>query len=373
MNRLLAFRNDWSGRGPLGSDIIGGTGYYRITKPVQFLRDKYDVFEFGDLFVTNEKLKKVGKDWPLEEMVPNLIKDSDIVLMKNISHPGGLSWFAGGADYYNKPLILDMDDDYFAVDDLNPNRKYFKETEITQITHKILFESATAMIVATEPLAEVYKPYCKNIHVIPNYNDVEDWKFTKGKRSDGRIVIGWAGSLTHESDFTVVSDALMEIWKKYGKKVIFSFCGAWPETMMTRFPKGSFIVQSGTRSMLDFPQALALWGFDIGIAPIKQSAFNDSKSHTKWIEYAMYKIPTVASNFGPYKRTLVDGYSGLLAETTDEWVDKISRLVDDAALRQQIGQNAYDVAVKDWQWRDHAWRWGEVLDRYIGKGFRHDG
>lgn len=362
--KILSFRNDWGGLGPKGTDLVGGVAYYRIVKPLSFLLDKYSVFDLGNIEVARQKLKAAGQDWDFEDVVPNLVRDCDLIFMKNISHPGGLAWFAGAAEYYDKPLIVDMDDNYFDVSDLHPQRDYFNEDTMQQIVHKELLRSATAITVATEPLKEVYSEYNKTIHVLPNYNDLSDWKYTKGKRNDGRIVIGWAGSQTHAEDFHIIEPVVEAIYKKYGDKIIFAICGGIQPEYIKKLPEGSYCAMSGTRTMRDYPERLASWGYDIGMAPLNTTRFNDGKGHGKWMEYAMYRIPTVASDFGPYRRVVEDGVTGLLAKTTDEWVDRISRLVDNAALRQQIGQAAYDEVAKNWQWKDHVHQWDEVFSKY---------
>jgi len=364
MRRILSFRNDWNGLGPKGTDLIGGVGYYRIQKPLSFLGRKYSVFDLGDISTAQKNLKRVGKDWSEDELVPNLIKDSDLVFMKNISHPGGLAWFAGACDFYNKPLIVDMDDNYLAVDDLHEKRDYFKETAIANITHKELFKAATAMTVSTEPLVDVYKEFNTNVHVLHNYNDANDWKYKRFKRPDGKIVIGWAGSQTHEADFHVIEPVIRAIWKKYGKKVIFAICGGLPVHLTDGLPHGSYAVFSGTRTMRDYPARLASWGFDIGLAPLKKSVFNDGKGHGKWMEYAMYDIPLVATNYGPYARVVENERTGLLVDSTEEWVDAISWLVEDEELRMRIGKAAKSDVKKRWQWSSNSWRWDEIFKKY---------
>lgn len=364
MRRILSFRNCWNGLGPKGTDLIGGVGYYRIQKPLSFLRDKYSVFDLGDLSTARKNLKKIGKDWTEEELVPNLIKDADLVFMKNISHPGGLAWFAGACDFYNKPLILDMDDNYLSVDDLGEKRDYFKETATANITHKELFKAATAITVSTEPLVDAYKEFNENIHVLHNYNDVNDWQYKKFQRPDGKLVIGWAGSQTHQGDFAVIEPVIKKLWEKYGDKIVFAICGGLPEHLTDGLPEGSYAVFSGTRTMRDYPERLASWGFDIGLAPLQKTVFNDGKAHGKWMEYAMYKIPTVASNYGPYKRVIENGKTGLLVETTDEWVSAISRLIDSADDRKYIGYAAYHDVLDNWQWKDHAKKWSDVFEQY---------
>ena len=365
MKKILSFRNDWKGLGKW--DKVGGVGYYRIVKPLSYLPSEFQVFDLGDPQVALAKLQKAGVNWTLDQLIPNLIRDCDLVFMKNISHPGGLAYFAGSAKHYNKPLLVDMDDNYLAVDDLNPNRKYFQETDIAQVTHKELWKAATAMTVSTEPLVEAYSQFNKNIHVLENYNDVTDWQFEKKKRD--RVVIGWAVSQTHEADFKILEPVVTKLWQKYGEKIIFAICGGLKPSVAKKLPQGSYVVTSGTKTMSEYHQRLAEWGFDIGLAPIQENTFNDGKSHGKWMEYANYRIPTVASNFGPYKRVVEDGSTGYLCTTTEEWVGVLSKLIDSEETRKRVGQAAYDVVVNNHQWRDHAWRWGEVFDRYIGGGY----
>lgn len=71
----------------------------------------------------------------------------------------------------------------------------------------------------------------------------------------------------------------------------------------------------------------------------------------------MYQIPTVASHVYPYhmdilgKETIRDGETGVLARP-DEWVEKLSELIENKELRLKIGRNAYDFVVKEWQYKD---------------------
>jgi glycosyltransferase involved in cell wall biosynthesis len=51
-------------------------------------------------------------------------------------------------------------------------------------------------------------------------------------------------------------------------------------------------------------------------------------------------IPVVASPVGANTEVINHGVSGMLASTTPEWVEAISRLVDDAGLRARMGASA---------------------------------
>ena len=81
---------------------------------------------------------------------------------------------------------------------------------------------------------------------------------------------------------------------------------------------------------------------DINIATLADTRFNRCKSAIKWYEASALKIPTLASNAGPYADEIVDGETGLLFSTPQEFVEKLELLVKDPDLRKRIGQNAYD-------------------------------
>lgn len=367
--KILGWRNDWA-QSPEGTEPLRGTGYYRVVKPLHFQRDWADTFIFGKIpAIKNEDGKGVMQP---SEVIPWLIKNHDLMFMRNVSQKDGYAIFLGSAEHFDKPAILDMDDDYLNIDALHPERKYFIDDPDTNIIHELLFKTVTAITVATEPLAKLYEPFNKNIHVLKNYNDITEWTGKRVPRADGRVCIGWCGSTTHESDFEYYYPVMKELWKRYGKKIVFKFNGFAPvdlEELGDQLPPEAYEIETGTMTMLSYIKALPTWGYDIGVAPLKHSLFNDGKGHGKWIEYACSDIPMVGERFGPYERECKDGVDALLCNGVDEWVGAISRLIEDETERKRIADNARKAVIRDWQWKDNAWRWKEVFKQYLGQGF----
>lgn len=52
-------------------------------------------------------------------------------------------------------------------------------------------------------------------------------------------------------------------------------------------------------------------------------------------------IPPVASPVGMNSEIIDDGVTGYLAADYNEWVDKLTRQIDDGVLRRRIGGNAH--------------------------------
>lgn len=60
--------------------------------------------------------------------------------------------------------------------------------------------------------------------------------------------------------------------------------------------------------------------FDLGIAPLAASHFNERKSALKFFEYSLCGLPTIASNVEPYAGCIRSGFDGLLVENSvDAW------------------------------------------------------
>ena len=80
---------------------------------------------------------------------------------------------------------------------------------------------------------------------------------------------------------------------------------------------------------------------DINIAPLEQNnLFNDGKSELKIFEAALAGVPTIASRIDSYSKCIADGKNGFLAGSREEWIQKLSSLVENEELRIGMGLNA---------------------------------
>ena len=85
---------------------------------------------------------------------------------------------------------------------------------------------------------------------------------------------------------------------------------------------------------------------DINLAPLVDSIFNRAKSEIKWLEAAMVKVPTIASDIGAFADMVIDGQTGLLAKE-NEWKEKLDSLIFSAELRQKLAENAYHFVLEN--------------------------
>src|SRR5262249_28330839 len=80
--------------------------------------------------------------------------------------------------------------------------------------------------------------------------------------------------------------------------------------------------------------------FDIGIMPVRPSDWANGKAGYKLLQYMALGLPSVASPDGVNAEIVEDGITGFLAADADAWRDRLSALIDDAALRARLGAAA---------------------------------
>jgi glycosyltransferase involved in cell wall biosynthesis len=165
------------------------------------------------------------------------------------------------------------------------------------------------------------------------------------KKENERIRIGWIASASHLSEIWMVKSIYEKLLAKYGNKVKFVILGDPKELTLKFTPE-----QLEFHPFVDlsvYPLKVAALNFDIGISPLEKDEFNVCKSQLKWSEYSAMKIPSVCSDLEPYE-CIEDGVTGYKAKTIDEFVEKISLLVESKELREKIAQNAYDKNYGDY-------------------------
>lgn len=351
------------------ANTYGGIGYYRMAKPAALLTDH-------EVDIRGVDIDTHGITF--EENWDNIFKKYDVfwaVHYFNEQLQAAQCYFA---KKHGKLLIYDLDDNYLDLPPSNPvYEKFFKNYEGQGVkpsrNHATLTAAlsfADALTVSTEPLKERMKQHMKEafnidkpIYVIPNMNDLDDFNFEPVPKSRDKIIIGYQGSTSHKEDLQMVLPAIHRVMKRHGnvyleilgaidKKDLDAYFGYWHKPLLERVA-----MIPATKLFRDYPKVLSEQPWDIGIAPLIDTSFTRSKSHIKWMEYAAYKIPTIASRVYPYfmplegRETITDGETGLLCRPP-EWEAALERLVVSKGLRERIGNAAYNHIKDNWQYKD---------------------
>ena len=154
----------------------------------------------------------------------------------------------------------------------------------------------------------------------------------------------FGGSLTHNEDFALIVPALAEVFSaRPAVRLTVTGVSGLPEELK---PLSNRIDLLPNVDWRELPKLYA--SVDVNLAPLVDTLFNRAKSENKWTEAALVGVPTVASDVGAFAEVIISGKTGILCESTEEWVSALLSLVDDSALLRRIGEAAHALVDKLW-------------------------
>lgn len=218
---------------------------------------------------------------------------------------------------------------------------YYEGIELNQKTLRL----CDGAITTTERMAEELAKYVSKVYINRNVASEEMLKLSEeasrnniGKQKDGKIRIGYfSGSITHNADLELVLPVIIRLMKKYQNLVlVLSGELSLPEGLKEFANR---IEHTPFKDWKKLPKQIA--SVDINIAPLEESIFNEAKSENKWVEAALVRVPTVASNVGAFKKMIQHGETGMLCSDEEDWERSLSLLIEDSEYRNRIAQTAY--------------------------------
>lgn len=297
------------------------------------------------------------------KQLEQMIKMADMTVWQITASWSVLAFFqAIKAIYRNKPFITEVDDWLFDIPSSNiASNPYKPGSEAQKIAYQQL-EMSDAIIVSTEFIKEGLLNLFpdKKIYVIPNGIDFDVWDHLKKPEKEGKIRIGFTGCQNHHSDLAIVKKPLLALIEEFPNlEVILSA----PFTSWADVKHDRVLVNTSWAPINIYPQMVAGWNLDIGIAPLRDSNFNRAKSNLRWLEYSALSIPTVASNIQPFKTSIKDGVDGILCNSSQGWYDSLKSLILDPIKRSRMGAEAYNSVRKSHSMGKIAQDYQGVLNR----------
>ena len=371
--KILFYRNDWnSNASRQADDGYGGVGYYRIVQPAKYVKEH-------EVTVVGAKLTKKGET--PEKLWTRIFKNYDVFWTTYFSDPQWASAMFYHRDKLKKKVVIDLDDNYLDVPTSHPLYDRFKETKRDKAFLSTILTFADAITVSTEPLKQRIAEHLKKIYkmekpifVIPNMNQISDWKFKPAEKHKNKVVIGYSGSNSHDEDLKMMFPTLARIMDKY-PNVYFETLGAVGKKnieLFTPFSESAKLrcdILPSTWTFNEYPKYLSTLKWDIGLAPLIDSSFTRCKSSIKFFEYSMYKIPTIVSRVYPYyvpcfgREVIQNEVTGLLVKQ-NEWEQALEKLILDKDLRIKLGENAYNFIKQEWQYDGNS-DFSDAIDKVI--------
>jgi len=257
-------------------------------------------------------------------------------------------------------LIYEIDDDLFHIPKWNSAHPILGKKSVKDGVKRFL-GLVDALFVTNEHLADVYRPYCRKVYVLPNSIDYEF--FYPSPKNYEKPIVCWQGSMTHEKDLKIMGDGIYKLGKEEAIQLKM-WCGFQQGTQDPIFNvPGAHTIQLVPFEAF-YPMFSQLDAM-VGLAPITTIPFNRSKSNLKFLEYTAQGAVTVASNFGPYKETIEDEETGLLISDNRDWYDAVMWLVNNPDERAKILNNARSYVKENYDISKNYVMWKTALDEVM--------
>lgn len=372
-----------------------GVGKFRMFDPYNFIKNNYE-----DEFTVDVIINIPNSDL--------FFKNYDVVAFHSSIHRTNHEDNIRRIKWLQKlgiKVIMDIDD-YWSVDQRHPMFQQISKNEINK--KKIELLQLVNYVTTTTPIfAKSIKDklQVKNVFVFPNAVNPDEPQFQSNKTQSDRLRFGWLGGSSHLYDIELMRDGIAKILSNYQDKVQFVLCGfdtrgmiyyydkvtkknsqrpikpeetVWfkYENMFTR--NYSVIDDDYKKFLMEFRDVpydinkpyIRRWTrdinsyannynhFDVSLAPLVDTLFNNNKSELKIIESGFHKKPVIASDVAPYNTILVNafnqgsfvdkGNSFLVSPSKNHklWDQHMKKLIESPNLVEDLGNRLYET-VKD--------------------------
>lgn len=323
-----------------------GCGTIRMMQPLDALSEAYDISVQYD-----EKLKTRGF-MPKVLVGQRVCKDAPTEIWQMLASMPG----------QRPKLVYELDDDLWNVDPSNAAAfEWFQKgfDRRSRTYHNVQgnvaanIHVADRVTVTTQALADLVSRFNENVVIVPNR--IPAWVLDWERPKRDRLTIGWMGSHTHAMDWEQAAPHVGRFLKRnpeVGFHLIGGLYGDW-----FKLPKEQVTSTGWISGVENVWRAI---DFDIALAPLRPHVFNQSKSNLKALEAAALGIPIVASDCGPYPEFVEHGKTGFLVKRDHEWGKYLRELVNDEAMREEMGAAAKAKA-REWTLEGNVGQWKSAL------------
>ena len=279
-------------------------------------------------------------------------KKYDALFIQKVLFPSPIPYFLRR---YRSKVLFDFDDAIFTLEKVGSGWLHQMRHRRRQRGLPAMLQAAQCAVVENAYTAEYAQQFCPQVVRITGPIDTD--RYAPGERlKKDDVILGWIGSPTTTPYLELLRVPLVELGKRY------------PHLKLCLIGAAHF--EFDGLPVIHKPWALDtevndLRGFDIGLMPLPDDDFTRGKGGYKLLQYMAMGLPVVASPVEINAELVDDGENGFLANTSDEWVRFLSRLIDDVDLRWQMGQMGREKMEQDFSLRQSSQRLFDVLKSFV--------
>lgn len=249
----------------------------------------------------------------------------DIVFIHREAYPVGGAFFETILSFFKIPLIFDFDDAIFLPASSLANNfieRFKRPNKIAPIIKKSRY-----VIVGNSYLSDFALRYNRSVSIISTSIDTDKY-YPDEKGHNDKVVIGWTGSITTIDFLNMLKNTFIRLSKRFSYIEFKTVGGNFSIDGLTNIISRLWSLKEEIEDLKTF---------DIGIMPMPENEWTKGKCGFKAILYMSLGIPCVCSPVGITKEIVSDGINSFLANTEEEWMEKLSLLIENPSLRKKMG------------------------------------
>lgn len=257
-----------------------------------------------------------------------------------------------------KKIIFDFDDAiYTPPDRYSSNQQVQKQYQERKKRLDQILKRVDCVIVGSNYLADRAKTMQQQVYVLPSSIDIENLPAKLVEKPGNNVVLGWIGSPENLVDFQPIQNALIRVFSKLRERAILKIVSSKP------------LVIDGLSVLFEQwhldRERECLHSFDVGLMPLQNTERSRGRCAFKAIQYMGAGLPAIASPVGTALDVVKHNKTGLIASTTDEWVEAISKLVENPELRYRLGQRGRQIVEQHYSIQVNSIKLAEIIQQVV--------
>lgn len=256
-----------------------------------------------------------------------------------------------------KALVYDFDDAIFHRDSYHPKgvRSWQRQAHFWATIY-----AADAVTAGNDYLASQAAAYvsAESVHYFPTCIEYQRYRPARHWRTGAEAKLVWIGQRTTLPGLQLAEAGLAAAAAALPGLELRVVSDVFPRLAGVRVAERRWSAATETDELADA---------DIGISWLPDDAWSRGKCGLKVLQFMAAGLPVVANPVGVQRQMVVDGETGFLASTPQEWSQAISRLAADPALRSRFGAAGRRLAIERYGVDAWSHKFVELIDRLAGR------
>ncbi|MBI2505756.1 MAG: glycosyltransferase family 4 protein [Candidatus Latescibacteria bacterium] len=283
-------------------------------------------------------------------------RDAEVLFIQKVIFPAPVRWLLR---WRRPPVVYDFDDAIFTTEVRRRHWLAAWKQRRNAAGLPAMLRLADHALVENEYTAAFAASCCSRVSTITGPIDTQ--RYGAGSPPPaGRdeVVLGWIGSATTLPYLELIRAPLARLGRRF-PHVRLRVIGA-ASVELEGLP-----VEARPWSLEGEVEELR--SFDIGLMPVPDDPWTRGKGGYKLLQYMASGLPVVTSPVGINCQIVRDGETGFWARTSEEWEERLARLIADPALRRGMGQRGRAAMEAGYALELSSRRLGEILRQVAGK------